>query len=382
MSRERVFEYHDHWLVTRPDTPNYYVYWLEGTRRIRQVSTRTNDLELAKERLIELANQRRRPEEAPAEEVAIREMLRDYIHRDLRHRPSRVHAMLAEKHLTRYFGLCGARTVADLSLDTLEDYIAWRRQTGRGVKGRPLSNGTIARELSVLKAALRRYWQRGLIISPPYVPSLPPPPPRQRFLRANEAARLIEACELPHLRLFVLIALHTLQRPGAVLGLRTEQVYLLQNRIDFLPPGQQQSHKRKPVVPITRTLLPHLERAVKHSVSGYVIEHQGERVLSVKKSFKRSCELADLVDVTPYTLRHTGATLLAASGVPMRQIAGMLGHTTQKTTELYAKHSPDFLAQASEALDGLFPGTRLCKGESHDSERSTALQSRLTPNCG
>lgn len=382
MPRERVVEYHDHWLVTRPDTPNYYIYWLEGTRRIRQVSTRTRNLKLAKERLIELADKRRRPKKAPPAEIPISRVLTDYVHKDLVGRPGKVHAELAEKHLTRYSVIRGIKTVEDLSLDALEDYIAWRRETGQGKKNRSLSNATISRELSVLKAALRRYWQRGFIASAPYVPSLPPPPPRQRFLRADEATRLIEACEMPHLRLFVLISLHTLQRPGAVLGLHTRQIDLLHGRIDFLPPGQEQSHKRKPVVPITRTLFPHLERAVKRSETGHVIEHRGEPVLNVKKSFKGACKRAELIDVTPYTLRHTGATLLAASGVPMRQIAGMLGHTTQKTTELYAKHSPDFLAEASEMLDGLFPETNASNEAHDDSERSTALQSRLIPSCG
>jgi len=32
-----------------------------------------------------------------------------------------------------------------------------------------------------------------------------------------------------------------------------------------------------------------------------------------------------------------------------------MGHTTQRITELYAKHSPDFLSDAANALDTLFP---------------------------
>jgi hypothetical protein len=55
-----------------------------------------------------------------------------------------------------------------------------------------------------------------------------------------------------------------------------------------------------------------------------------------------------------YTLRHTAATLAASRGVPLREIGGFLGHTTERTTELYAKHSPDFLGRAAHALDELF----------------------------
>ena len=45
---------------------------------------------------------------------------------------------------------------------------------------------------------------------------------------------------------------------------------------------------------------------------------------------------------------------MAAAGVPLRQIAGMLGHTEQRTTELYAKHHPDFLQAAASTLETLF----------------------------
>jgi hypothetical protein len=39
----------------------------------------------------------------------------------------------------------------------------------------------------------------------------------------------------------------------------------------------------------------------------------------------------------------------------MRQIAGMLGHTTTHTTEYhYAKHRPGFLADAARGLDAIF----------------------------
>ncbi|MEC9377599.1 MAG: tyrosine-type recombinase/integrase, partial [Candidatus Latescibacterota bacterium] len=58
-------------------------------------------------------------------------------------------------------------------------------------------------------------------------------------------------------------------------------------------------------------------------------------------------------DVCAYTLRHTSATWLAAAGVPLRDIAGMMGHSTVRVTELYAKFSPDFLRNAAETMDGL-----------------------------
>lgn len=167
--------------------------------------------------------------------------------------------------------------------------------------------------------------------------------------------RLLDACTLDHLRLFCTIALHTLQRPGAILELRTEQVNLRSARIDFLPPGEAQSRKRRPVVPVSDTLQPLLAESIGESETGFVVEWNGRPVASVGRAFRAARNAAGLgTDVTPYTLRHTGATLLLAAGVPIRQVAGMLGHTEERTTELYGKHHVDFLGDAKRALDRLF----------------------------
>lgn len=98
-----------------------------------------------------------------------------------------------------------------------------------------------------------------------------------------------------------------------------------------------------------------LEEAIEQSHTGFLIERRDRPIVSIRKSFASACQRANLESVTPYTLRHTGATLLLAAGVPIRQVAGMLGHTEERTTELYGKHHVDFLGMASSKLDELFP---------------------------
>lgn len=359
MFYEPVWEYEGHKLVQRPDTSNYAIYWKgPRDRRIRRQSTRTSDLDEAKRKLVEFVRARAKPKPGSAENVLILDTLCDYVDGadaspDQATGRSRERAVYALRHLSEFFDFEGIDTVADFTIGIQHRYIEQRFQSirARGSKG---SNGTINRELAVLKAALNSAWKHGRLDQVPHIGLLPPPPARDRFLRQPEVLRLLNACASEHLRLYVRLALHTLQRPIAIYSLRVEQIDLEWGRIDFLPKGVRQSNKRRPVVPITPTLRPHLEEAIRNSVTGHILEYNGRPISSVKKSFRRAVDNAGLKDVTPYTLRHTGATLMAAAGVPLRQIAGMLGHTESRTTEIYAKHHPDFLRDASAAIEALF----------------------------
>ena len=358
-----VWEFDGYQLVARPDTPNYFIYWTPRvgpgrSPRARRKSTRTSDLDTARRRLIEFAEQqsRARPTKRSPEATMLLDVLSDYcVEQDRRVDHYYPASRTVLKHVVKFAELFGVETVADFGLDAQQAYIEWRRQRLRQ-QGFAASNGTLNRELGVVKAAFRFAWKRGKLERHPHIELLPSPPPRDRFLRAHEARRLLAACEPSHLKLYVMLALHTLQRPIAIMSLRNEQVDLERGRIDFLPPGGVQSNKRRPVVPITPSLRPELQQAILGSQSGYVVEYKGRPVRSVKRSFAAACEAAGLANVTPYALRHTGATLMAASGVPLRQIAGMLGHTEARTTEIYAKHHPDFLQDAANAIESLFGG--------------------------
>lgn len=375
---QRVFEYREHWLVQRTDTPFWYVYWCRpGSRQVRRRSTGTKRLEEAKQFLIEFVDGRGEPQtKTPCPSavsplptsagpvvgpmngptgsaVPVLDVLSGYVKR-LSGRPSHEPARYALKAWTEFCMEQDVVYVHELTLPVQERFVAWRRISRR--TGCPISNGTMNRHLDVLRASFYDAWRRGELASFPYVRLLPKPSPRDRFLSGEEVQRLLAACDEPHLRRFVLLALHTLQRPSAILSLRVEQVDLVWNRINFLPTGGVQSNKRKPIVPITSTLRPELEQALKDSVSGFVVEFGGNALKKVRRSFRTACKRAAIRNATPGVLRHTGATLLAAAGVSLREVSGMLGHTTSRITEeVYAKRRPEFLAEAARTLDRLFP---------------------------
>jgi integrase len=219
-------------------------------------------------------------------------------------------------------------------------------------QGEGISDGTIRRELTTLRAAL--HWAAGerLISAAPAVRLPPKPAPRDRWLTRDEADRLLGACVSHHVRLFILVALHTAARRNAILELRWPQVDLHRRLIAFNPPGRRQTTKRRVVVPINDSLHTALTEAKAAAQTEWVIEYDGQRVGSIKKAFARTAERAGMPEVTPHVLRHSAATWMAMAGIPMRKIALYLGHESERTTEaIYAHHAPDFLRDAARSLE-------------------------------
>lgn len=92
-----------------------------------------------------------------------------------------------------------------------DDYTAHRfnkKNTKNGDLIR-VSNGTLRREYNVLMAALRRAWKDKHLHHPPEIEAPRDSAPRDRYLTKDEARRLIDACETPHVKLFVALAIYT-----------------------------------------------------------------------------------------------------------------------------------------------------------------------------
>lgn len=227
------------------------------------------------------------------------------------------------------------------------------------VRERSVQPQTAGRELTVLRAALGFAHDNGKLVEDcrKHVEIPPQPPSRDRWLDRPEAARLLwESRRDPqargHLPMFILLALATGARPSALFDLRWTQIDFDRDRIDFNQPGRRQTSKRRPIISIPRRLRWFLLRAHARASSPYVLAFNGKRLASVKKSFRHARERAGLgPDVVPYTMRHTAGTWLAQAGVDLWIIGGWLGHTQQRTTELYAHHSPHHMAAARKVMD-------------------------------
>lgn len=184
---------------------------------------------------------------------------------------------------------------------------------------------------------------------------LPPQPKaKERFLSKEEARALVKAARsFPHIRAFIVLSLTTAARQSALLELTWDRVDFKRGRISLaLGDDLDETRKRRANVPMNRRARLYLEALYRARTSEFVIEWGGRQVLSIKKGFRAAVDRAGLEDVTPHILRHTAASWMAMARVDMLDISKYLGHSDMSVTiRRYAKVHPDFLKEASEALD-------------------------------
>jgi integrase len=163
---------------------------------------------------------------------------------------------------------------------------------------------------------------------------------------------------LRHLARFLLIALYTGTRAGAIAkaspnkGEGRSFVDLDHGVFYRLPEGDRLSKKRQPPAPIPSRLLAHMRRWRDRKIIGdRFVEWNGEPVASVKTALKTAVRLAKLPGkVTPHTFRHTAATWLMLNGVNIWRAAGYLGMSVETLDRVYGHHHPDFLSDAADAI--------------------------------
>jgi integrase len=241
------------------------------------------------------------------------------------------------KALEPHFGYKLGRAITKADC---RDYAAKRKRAGK-------SNSTVKTELEALRACLR--WHYGK--EAPQIVAPPPSKPRERYLTKEERDKLLAAIETPHVRLFVILALTTGARMGALLDLTWDRVNLERGLIDLNPAGRDITNKRRTVVPINSRARAALEEAKAAALTDHVIEYGAKPVASVKRAIAAAARRSG-VPCSPHVFRHTAAVWMAEADVPMEKIAQYLGHTSTRVTfATYARFSPRFMADAAAALD-------------------------------
>ena len=205
--------------------------------------------------------------------------------------------------------------------------------------------------LNVLKAALNHSYREGQIASDSAWRRVKPfaavDVPIIRFLTADEVERLLEACDV-NFRAIVEAALHTGCRYGELTRLR---------RDDFNPQTKtisiRISKSNKPrIIYLNQIGLTFFNSIIKDFNKNDLIFTKSNKTQwkdsDQQRPLKAALAAAKLEeDISFHILRHTYASHLIQSGVPLTVIASQLGHSDTRMTEKHYAHlSTNYISSA------------------------------------
>jgi integrase len=315
----------------------YTISWTEGSET-RRVSTGKEDRESAELFLAQFIVEQ---ENSPPAQPIVSVILSGYYDDRKAHGAKSVDDIFRNcKNIGRHIGKL---QTSQISQSVIKQYAANRLDEGVG-------NASVIQDLATFRAAL--HWaerEQWIDRAPKFRMPLSPPPPRERWATREEIDKLLRSAEQTlHVRLFILIAVSTGARKAAITELKWSQVNFERSIINF---GEGSGNKRRSIIPMNDGLKAELEYYARIATTEYVLEYRGKPAGNLKKSFQKCAIRAGLPDITPHVLRHTAATWMVMSGVPIREGARYLGMSEVIFERVYGKHSPDYLKDASEALN-------------------------------
>ena len=269
----------------------------------------------------------------------------------------------------------GKRRLAELTTEEVDRWLADKSAT--------LSTDTLRRLLSILRQSIRRAQARDLVKrNVALLCDLPKGQPGRpsKSLTLEQAERLLKAAgDNPTMNAYVVVSLLT--------GARTEELRALtwsRVRLDGNPPtidlwrsvranGDTKTTKSRRTLELPvrciEALTKHRDLVEKQGAeSGRQLE-EFDLVFStttgtpldpanVRRAFRRVVAAAgmDPMSWTPRELRHSFVSLLSSSGMPIEDIAHLVGHANTRVTELvYRKELRPVLTRGAVAMDVFLP---------------------------
>lgn len=333
----------------------WYIFWTDR-RRSKRISTRTRDMAEAKAFYAQWLVMDKSMPPIEASGLTVADLWNLY---DTKYARANISGLDTFNHtwkkLKPHFGILLS---TQINQNCVDDYIRKRKN---GEIGEPSVDATIKRELGALKTCLN--WcasPKRSYIKVNEIPSFdipPDSPPRDRWLKKEELKKLFDTAlvirrgkRISRVERFLWLALETAARKSAICELTWDRVDFETRVIDYNDIKKKATKKRRVAVPISDTLLPILKQAYKERKNEYVLDNKA----GIWRTVHNLAEAAGLKDVSPHVLRHTAATHMARNGVPLWQIAGVLGNSIVMVEKVYAKHCPDGLVDAVNSISSGF----------------------------
>ncbi|WP_195215063.1 tyrosine-type recombinase/integrase [Bifidobacterium breve] len=274
----------------------------------------------------------------------------------------------------------GSRAIGSITSTEINEWIGELRE-GKAPhdfnvdrKPKPLGERSVRHIVNNTFGAVMRYAAKHrLIASNPLegveLPKDNKPKEDPVFLTYKQVERLADSCK-PNDALLVRMLAYTGLRPNEMLALHIGDLDMKKHRIRVVRNFTEDKKKRivegtpktweKRVVALPRFL----EEALSHEIEGrkesdYVfLSTKGKAVNLANwrnrawKSALKSAKLDKIEGLTPYSLRHTYASLAIAAGCDVKTLQNSMGHKdATETLNTYAAFWPDRLGEVADALE-------------------------------
>ncbi len=302
--------------------------------------------ELARTMLAEARLERLSPTAAAARKVADAPTLRKFI--DEQYKPwvtaHRKDGAGTIERLNKHFGSLMRQHLHRIDAATVEKWRTERLQGVGKVDGRPVGAATVNRDINALRAVLSKAVEWGVIAVHPMTKV------KQLRLDTEEELRWLSSEEQKRLRATLcrlsikgrnmdviagtLVLLNTGLRRGELVSLDPAAVDLKNRRLTVK--GSLSKTGKTRIVPLND------EAAAALALWPTPYPHPAPTIWT---AFKRTFRAAK-INAGPHSLRHTFARRLIDAGVPLPDVAALLGHANIATTMRYVKSNEKALAAA------------------------------------
>jgi integrase len=339
--------------VKRKSRTSYGVtyYAPDGTRVRKIIGPRWLDADEYRKR-IEKDLREGRWELLIAKEILFSEFAKDYLRSKQAKSTAKTYTTYfywIDRILVPYFG---RYYLHQLTPQLIDRFIVESRK--RGVA--PL---TVNGYLRVLSTALNKavewgYKARNVVSG---VKRLKAPEKEARFLTYDDGGKLLQAVKYTRIAPIVGIGLLAGLRKGEILNLKWRDIDFGNGSIRVVN-RPDENFQTKNYRNRTVGLHPDLGKILfwwkstsaarvrfhKENRSEFVVTYKGDPVRSAERALRSAYKKAGLSSERPFhTLRHSFGAYLAMEGVSLYDIAKLMGHTFEETTQLYAHLQPEHL---------------------------------------
>lgn len=261
-------------------------------------------------------------------------------HQETQHKKSHHSDVAMVRWLQQYFSM---KPLSEITRDVVTNVAEIRRKQA--------SCSTANRFIALIRAILRRAereWE--WIDRCPFLRLYPEPKRRIRWITPDQARRLLAA--LPeHQRNLATFALATGLRQANVLNPEWSQVDI-QRKVAWIHADQAKAGRDIHVSPNETALNVLRQQIGKHP--DRVFTFRGKPIVWANtRACRKALAEAELTDFRWHDLRHTWASWLAQSGVPIGDIQEMGAWESAEMVRRYAHLSPAHLAGRAEVVDKL-----------------------------